>query len=67
MEFAPKTDLEVEVLNYFTTLHPTRISVERLVSGAGIVSLYDFFALKYPEKINESIQNEVNNIIRFYY
>ena len=49
VEFAARTPLEREVLAHFTELHPARVSVERLVSGSGVVTLYDFFAAKHPE------------------
>ena len=60
VEFAPKNDIESELLAYLTILFPNRVSVERLVSGAGIAHTYDFFALKYPELVNVEFQAQVS-------
>lgn len=35
-----------------------RVSVERVISGPGIASIYEFLAHKYPEQVNQSIQQE---------
>lgn len=40
-DFAPRTDLEMELLKYLRTKHD-RVSVERVVSGQGIVNIYQF-------------------------
>ena len=60
VEFAPKNALESELLAYLTVLFPARVSVERLVSGAGIAHTYDFFALKFPERVNLEFQAQVS-------
>ncbi|MGK7910618.1 MAG: glucokinase [Synechococcus sp.] len=39
--FAPRTPLQQELLNYLTQRHG-RVSVERVVSGQGIVAIYQF-------------------------
>jgi glucokinase len=59
VEFAPKNPMEVELLAYMTELHPARVSVERIVSGAGVAALYDFFALKFPENIDAELHARV--------
>lgn len=42
-DFAPRNDLEMELLKYLQTkLKIAHISVERVVSGQGIVSIYQF-------------------------
>jgi glucokinase len=42
-DFAPRSALEFELLEYLKSLHKTdRISVERVVSGRGIVAIYKF-------------------------
>jgi glucokinase len=42
-DFAPRSALEFELLEYLKSLHKTdRISVERVVSGRGIVATYKF-------------------------
>jgi glucokinase len=41
VDFAPRTPMEVELLQFLWTRH-RRVSVERVVSGPGIKALYDF-------------------------
>lgn len=42
-DFAPRTDMEFELLQYFHQhYHLDRVSVERVVSGQGIVTIYQF-------------------------
>jgi glucokinase len=40
-DFAPRNDLEIELLRYLLTLH-RRVSYERVVSGPGLVNIYRF-------------------------
>ena len=49
-DFAPRNELEIHLLKFLLTTHK-RISYERVVSGMGIVNLYQFFRaqVKYPE------------------
>lgn len=53
-DFAPRNDLEFELLKYLRTkLNKHHISVERIVSGQGIISIYQFlrdsnFAIESP-------------------
>ncbi|NES20461.1 MAG: glucokinase [Symploca sp. SIO3E6] len=55
VDFAPRTKLEFQLLQYLLEKHGIqRISVERVVSGQGIVSIYQFlrdqeFAAESPE------------------
>ncbi len=54
-DFAPRTELEFQLLKYLLEKHDIqRISVERVVSGMGIVSIYQFLrdrkiAVESPE------------------
>lgn len=54
-DFAPRSELEFQMLNYLLDKHNIeRISVERVVSGKGIVAIYQFlrdrhFAEELPE------------------
>jgi len=41
VDFAPRSPLEVELLQFLWTRH-RRVSVERVISGPGIKALYDF-------------------------
>ncbi len=55
VDFAPRSELEFQLLKYLLDKHSIqRISVERVVSGQGIVSIYQFlrdrkFASESPE------------------
>jgi glucokinase len=43
-DFAPRTDIEFKLLQYFhRQYHLDRVSVERVVSGQGITAIYQFF------------------------
>lgn len=45
VDFAPRNELEIELLRYMLTLKH-RISYERILSGQGIVNIYNFFKSK---------------------
>jgi glucokinase len=49
-DFAPRTDLEIDLLRFLLKKHE-HVSYERLISGPGIFSVYEFFRSKadYPE------------------
>jgi glucokinase len=52
-DFAPRSELEFQLLKYLREKHDiTRISVERVVSGQGIVSIYQF--LRDRQSLTES-------------
>jgi glucokinase len=61
VDFAPRSELEFQLMRYLMEKHNIgRISVERVVSGQGIVSIYQFlrdrqFATESPE-VGEVIQ-----------
>jgi len=41
-DFAPRNELEIELLRYLLTLYP-RVSYERVLSGPGLYNIYRFF------------------------
>ena len=43
-DFAPRSPLEVELWTFLSQRFPDHVSYERVVSGAGLGELYDFFA-----------------------
>jgi len=59
-EFSPRNDIEIELLKYLKDkfAQPNRVSVERVVSGLGLVNIYEFLSKKYPSDINKKIQEE---------
>ncbi|MFT3772782.1 MAG: glucokinase [Minicystis sp.] len=42
-DFAPRSQLEVELWQFLAARHPDHVSWERVVSGAGLGAIYDFF------------------------
>jgi len=63
VEWAPRTDLEINMLNFlkarFASKH--RVSVERVVSGTGLANCYDFLSHEFPEKIDAEVHREILN------
>jgi glucokinase len=45
-DFAPRSELEAELWAFLARRHPDHVSTERVVSGAGLGALYDFFAAR---------------------
>jgi glucokinase len=43
-DFAPRTPLEIELFQFLAGRFPDHVSYERVVCGAGLGTLYDFFA-----------------------
>ncbi len=52
-DFAPRNELEIELLQYLLERHD-RVSVERVVSGMGIVAIYQF--LRDRQSSSESVE-----------
>ncbi|CAM9622567.1 unnamed protein product [Chrysoparadoxa australica] len=56
VEFAPHNDLEYELIQWLKKdLNLKRVSVERIVSGSGIVNVYNFLAAKYPDRVDPDV------------
>jgi glucokinase len=45
-DFAPRTAIEVELFHFLSERFPDHVSYERVISGAGLGALYDFFAAR---------------------
>lgn len=60
-EFAPRNDLEMELLRFlkskFEQKH--RISVERVVSGTGLANVYEFLSSHMPNKVNPVVHEKI--------
>ena len=41
-DFAPNTEKEILLLQYLSTLYPEHVSYERIISGEGLVNIYQF-------------------------
>jgi glucokinase len=59
MDLAPRNDLEVELLHFLLQRHK-RVSVERVVAGPGLKTLYDFFVERGEPKPNPAVLAAVN-------
>ncbi len=59
VEFAPKDDLEFELLNYLRDKLRKRVSIERVLSGPGIMNIYSFLRdrsyCEEPRALHEEI------------
>lgn len=49
-DFAPRDEIEIELLRYLRRLHTDHVSVERVLSGSGLYALYEFFRERTPDK-----------------
>lgn len=60
VEWAPRSDLEIEMWNYLRDKfsYRNRLSVERVVSGPGLANVYEFLAYKYPNKVDKKVHAE---------
>jgi glucokinase len=57
-DFAPRNELEMELLRFLLRRH-TRVSYERIVSGRGLVALYDFLRERSPESESLALRKEI--------
>ena len=59
-EFAPRNDLEMELLNFLKKkfAQKNRVSVERVISGPGLANVYEFLAAKFPAEVNKAVHAE---------
>jgi glucokinase len=49
-DFAPRSPLEIELWHFLAARYPDHVSYERVVSGAGLGALFDFFASRAPRE-----------------
>jgi glucokinase len=61
VDFAPRNDLEVDLLRFLLKRH-RRVSVERIVSGPGLVALYEFFAQRADHTPNAEVLAELRAV-----
>nr|UUL70780.1 Glucokinase [Vitiosangium cumulatum] len=57
-DFAPRNELEIDLLRFLLKRH-ARVSYERIVSGRGLVALYDFVRGRSPEAESPSVSAEI--------
>jgi glucokinase len=58
VDFAPRNELEIELLRFMLKRHK-RVSYERIVSGRGLVALYDFFRGRSPQAESAAVREEM--------
>lgn len=60
-EFAPRDELQIRLLHFlmhkFKERH--RVSVERIVSGIGLVNVYEFLRQEFPDKASAAVDKEL--------
>jgi glucokinase len=58
-----RTDLQVELLQYLKSRHKEshRVSVERVVSGNGLVAVYDFLCEMYQHMYVRNVASTWNS------
>ncbi len=62
-DFAPRTELEFQLLKYLMDKHDIqRVSVERVVSGLGIVAIYQFLRDRRSRVADHKMQRESPDI-----
>ncbi|ETI30669.1 glucokinase [Phytophthora nicotianae P10297] len=59
-DFAPADEIEIELYNEIKTKLgcSQRFSVERIVSGPGLATIYEFLAKKFPEKVDPKVHEQ---------
>jgi glucokinase len=66
-DFAPRTDLEVDLLRYLRDKYAGHVSYERVLSGAGFFNVYCFLRDRgyYPEapEVAERFEEENPNVV----
>lgn len=58
-DFAPRDEVELELLRFLLSRHPEHVSVERVVCGGGLHTLYEFFAAREPQLVSPPIAREI--------
>lgn len=62
VEFAPCTELEIELLLFLRKRYKSdRVSVERVVSGKGLENIYEFLREKYADQVNDTYDAMYNS------
>ena len=58
-DFAPRDEVEVDLLRFLLARHPEHVSVERVICGGGLYSLYEFFAAREPQRVSPEVRREL--------
>jgi len=62
-EFSPRNKEQESLLHFLKQKfrQPNRVSMERLVSGPGIVSIYEFLSSKHPTEVNKAVKAKIDS------
>ena len=58
-DFAPGNEQEIELLKHLWEKHPDHVSYERLLSGEGLVNIYQFLKTSGFAAVNQSIEQQM--------
>lgn len=58
-DFAVRDEVEIELLRFLNARHPEHVSVERVLCGGGLHTLYEFFAACEPASVNPTVAAEI--------
>ena len=61
-DFAPRGEVEEGLLRYLKEKfkQANRVSVERVVSGSGLVNIYEYLAKTRPDEVDAAIQRKID-------
>jgi glucokinase len=60
-EWTPRNALEIELLDFMKAKfnEKNRVSVERVISGPGLATVYEFYSGRFPSKVIPSVHSEI--------
>ena len=61
-DFAPQNEEEIALLRYLMTLYPEHVCYERVLSGAGLVNLYQFLKTQQPHLIQAETEAQMEKV-----
>jgi len=57
--FSPQTKLESELQEFIRRKYRKNVVIENIVSGTGIVNIYEFLSYKYPENVDSKLHQRL--------
>lgn len=63
VDFSPRNAVEVGLVDYLKRKYSqkNRISVERIVSGTGLVNIYEYLSLIRPDDVDPKVQKQIDD------
>lgn len=58
-DFAPRDELEQDLLRFLQARFPDHVSVERVLCGGGLHTLYEFLAAREPQRVSDAVTREL--------